>query len=158
MTKKLSYVLFLYYAGLQDFPPYVGESGLTVWERSFVIRQQFLRNLIAQMIVESGDGSYRGDVGDHSLSLFGISVHVEDGYAALLHAWIGSAISLIDQARSTEAEADLRKTELRERLRAIIEYVDMELATRDQFDHHAARLLSNPVFAAARAELQAGAA
>lgn len=82
-------------------PAYAEDAG--AWEESFANRQKFLRFHMGNLIVLSGDGHYEGDVGDHGLSLCGISVRVRDGYRALLQAWLGAAKARLGDRTSIPA-------------------------------------------------------
>ncbi len=64
---------------------------LSAWEESFVRQRQALRDFIGELIVGSGAGSYSGTVGDHTLTLCGVTARVNDGYRALLRAWLDAA-------------------------------------------------------------------
>lgn len=85
-------------------PAYAEDAG--AWEESFANRQKFLRFHIGNLIVRSGDGYYEGDVGDHGLSLCGVSVRVDDGYRALLQAWLDAAGAELQAGMQTSHSFD----------------------------------------------------
>lgn len=82
MKPDLDYLSNIVDGILKDAPDYDQAD----WDRSFAARSKFFRQLIADLGEYEG-AKYAGMVGDHSLTLGGISVRVRDGYRQLLEAW-----------------------------------------------------------------------
>lgn len=81
----------------------VDDATVQAWEESFANQQKALRYFIGQLIVGSGAGRYSGTVGDHTLTLCGVTAHVEDGYRALLRAWFDEANKVPESAKAGAA-------------------------------------------------------
>lgn len=88
---------------LRRLPRLVDDATVQAWEDSFAYQQKALRYFIGQLIMDSGAGSYSGTVGDHTLTLCGVTAHVEDGYRALLQTWIDEANKVLESAKAGAA-------------------------------------------------------
>ncbi len=106
---------------LRQLPPLVEGEDLAAWENSFASRSLWLRMTIGNLIVLSGDGHYEGRVGDHGLSLCGISVRVKDGYRALLQHWLATARASAGQRNTSASDASPQLAAIARELLAFVE-------------------------------------
>lgn len=91
LSKVMSTARFVY-DNLEALPPYVEDKGPDAWAKSFALRRKASRRILGEAIVRSGDGVYKGEIGNHALAMHGITViGMHNAYEQLLSAWLNAA-------------------------------------------------------------------